>query len=188
MKSIFGAGRRRSCLVLAASLAGLMAPVALQAQVLAQPWRNSYTAPDVEETTKPEEEVVFPAFPKPENFVEFYTGPTAVNRFFVDTTTLRLSADGTVHFVLLVQTSGGARNISFEGMHCPTPEHRIYATGGIDGTWRKARRSEWLPVREAEWNRHYAELFLEYFCRPGNGQLKLEQIVAALKERRMLPK
>lgn len=156
--------------------------------MLGGPWRNNYEAPEVEVSNDLDKDMEPPAFPKPENFVEFYTGPTAVNRFFIDTSSLTKDKDGTVYFVLLVQTSGGARNISFEGMHCPNPEHRIYATGGLDGTWRQSRRKEWLPVRESDWNRHYAELFLNYFCIPGNPQPEAAQIVASLKERRMLPK
>lgn len=156
--------------------------------MLGGPWRNNYQAPDVETSEEPEKEVELPAFPKAENFVEFYTGPTARNRFFVDTTSLKKDKDGTVYFALLVQTSGGARNISFEGMRCPSPEHRIYATGGVDGTWHKSRRKDWQPVRESDWNRHYAELFLNYFCLPGNAQPEAAQMIASLKERRMLPK
>jgi hypothetical protein len=113
-----------------------------------------------------EVEAAFPTAPVDGALREFYVSAVAENRFFVDTSTLSIGADGVVRYVLVVLTHGGARNVSFEGMRCETREWRIYASGRTDGSWSKARSDSWSPVREAAVNRHRAVLFLDYFC-PG---------------------
>lgn len=114
-----------------------------------------------------EGEFVLPDPPREGSLREFYVSAMAENRFFVDTATLSIGADGVVRYVLLVLTHGGARNVSFEGMRCDTREWRIYASGRADGSWSKARSDSWLPVRDAAVNRHRAVLFLDYFCQGG---------------------
>lgn len=111
-------------------------------------------------------EVVLPAAPKQEAMQPFYVSATSTNRFSVDRSSLSVGADGVVRYVLQVDTPGGARNITFEGMRCETRERRIYASGRLDGSWSKARNSAWEPIRDIAPNRQHAALFLDYFC-PG---------------------
>lgn len=110
--------------------------------------------------------VTFPSPPIEDGLREFYVSAVAENRFYIDTSTLSVGADGVVRYVLVVLTQGGARNVSFEGIRCETREWRLYASGRADGSWSKARSEKWSPVREAAVNRHRAVLFLDYFC-PG---------------------
>ena len=58
--------------------------------------------------------------------------------------------------------------MTFEGMRCQTRERRIYASGRPDGSWSKARKNEWVRIQEQYANRHYATLFLDYFCPIGS--------------------
>ncbi len=69
-----------------------------------------------------------------------------------------------VRYVLVVRTSGGAENVSFEGMRCSERSWRLYATGTRDGQWSKARISEWRPIENKPINRHHAALSRDYFC------------------------
>lgn len=94
----------------------------------------------------------------------FYASAATDNRFFVDASTLSVSADGVVRYVLVVVSPQGVRNVTFEGMRCETRERRIYASGRSDGSWSKARKNEWSRIEDAAANRHHAALFLEYFC------------------------
>lgn len=112
-------------------------------------------------------ETQLPAAPKPENLKSIYVSAGTENRFSVDTASVSVGKDGVVRYTLVVETPGGARNVSFEGMRCSTRERRPYAFGRADGSWSKARRNEWTKLREAEVNRHYAALFLGYFCPDG---------------------
>ena len=118
-----------------------------------------------------EAETVLPDFPKEENLLEFYVSAATSNRFFVDGATLSVGPDSVVRFTLLVKTSGGATNTTFEGIRCATRERRLYATGRSDGTWLKARISEWLPIENKTVNRQHAALSREIFC-PRGGIIK----------------
>lgn len=115
-----------------------------------------------------ESETVLPEFPREAGLIEFYVSAAASNRFFVDGTTLSVGPDRVVRYALVVRTAGGAVNTSFEGIRCDTRERRLYATGRADGTWVKARVSEWQPIENKTVNRHYAALSREFFCPRGN--------------------
>jgi hypothetical protein len=123
-----------------------------------------------EETVWKEEESEPPAFPKQENLVEVYVSAVASNRYFVDASTLAVGNDEVVRYVLVVKTSGGATNVSFEGMRCKNPVWKHYATGGRDGTWTKSRatRIEWRPIENKPVNRHHAALSRDLFCPQGS--------------------
>ena len=143
---------RRNLLVVLASLLCNGAIADVEDDYIRQSWQEG--------------EITFPSPPIDDGLREFYVSAVAENRFFVDTATLSIGADGVVRYVLVVLTKGGARNVSFEGMRCQTREWRLYASGRADGSWSKARSDNWSPVREAAVNRHRAVLFIDYFC-PG---------------------
>jgi hypothetical protein len=135
---------------------------------------NSHVAPNTyqgDDDEKPwqELEIEPPAFPKQENLIEFYVSAVATNKYFIDASSLAAGADGVVRYVLVVQTSGGATNVSFEGMHCREMRWKLYATGRSDGTWIKSRavRTDWRPIENKPVNRHHAALSRDLFCPMG---------------------
>lgn len=115
-----------------------------------------------------QQEVELPAFPKPEDLREYYVGPATTNKYFIDASTLAVGSDRVVRYVLVVKTSGGATNVSFEGIRCKERSWKHYAAGRSDGTWTRPRanRSEWRPIENKPVNRHHAALSRDYFC-PG---------------------
>jgi len=114
-----------------------------------------------------EQEVGFPAFPKnDEAWFAFDAGSLSAHRFFVDLASLSVGGDGVVRYVLRMETQGGARNISFEGIRCSTREWRLYATARRDSTWVKSRNESWEKLRDGVSGRHRVTLFVDYFC-PG---------------------
>ena len=123
-----------------------------------------------EEADKPwvEAAVELPAFPFEENLLEFYVSASTNNKFFIDANSLAVGTDGAVRYALVVKSSGGATNVSFEGIHCKERRWKHYATGRSDGTWIKApdSRAEWKPIENRPVNRHHAALSRDYFC-PG---------------------
>ena len=121
---------------------------------------------DYEAKNWKEIEVQLPPAPKQENLIPFYVSAATDNRFFVDSASVSVGIDGVVRYTLLILTSGGARNISFEGIRCKAREKRVYAFGRSDGSWSKSRSNQWDTVRQLDVNRHHAALFLDYFC-PG---------------------
>jgi hypothetical protein len=108
-----------------------------------------------------EADIAPPAFPSRGKLIEFPVAETGEIRFFVDGSTLAVDKEGIVRYVLVAQSAGGARNVTFEGLRCAAATHRVYATGQSDGTWAPAR-SSWQPVRNAR--RWQITLYREYFC------------------------
>ncbi|MGE5467674.1 MAG: CNP1-like family protein [Ignavibacteria bacterium] len=119
----------------------------------------------VEDEEKPwqEAEAKLPDFPKDEDLLEFYVSATTTNRFFIDGKTIAADPDGVVRFTMVVKTSGGATNISYEGIRCGTSETKLYATG-VKGAWVPSRVSAWKPIENKPMNRQHAALNRDYFC------------------------
>lgn len=136
---------------------------------------------DYEKQAWQEIQYQLPGAPKKENLIAFYVSAATDNQSFVDLTTISVGTDGVIRYVLLIQTAGGARNVTFEGMRCETRERRMYASGRLDGSWSKSRKNEWEPIREAVANRQYAALFFDYFCPGGVISRSSEEIVGALR-------
>lgn len=122
---------------------------------------------DPDAPTWSEAEVILPPLPTDQYLVEFYAGPAATNRFYIDGAALSVGKDGVVRYTLVVKTGGGAINITHEGIRCDTGEYRIYATGRSDGSWAKSRLAAWRPIENKLINRHHAALNREYFCPQG---------------------
>ncbi len=114
-----------------------------------------------------EDSVQPPAFPLEANLREFYVSATTAHKFYIDASTLSVGKDGVVRYVLVVRTSGGATNTTYEGMRCESGEYKLYATGHRDGTWAMARRGEWSRIVNKPTNRHHAALARDYFCPSG---------------------
>ena len=136
---------------------------------------------DVEESRWKESQVQLPAWPQPENLLTVYVSAATQNEFFVDGSTLSVTADGVVRYVLVVRSPGGATNISFEGMRCETRERRIYASGRPDGSWSKSRGEEWKRIRDTGANRYHVALFADYFCPEGVIVRNVEEAQNALR-------
>lgn len=124
-----------------------------------------------------------PAFPMQENLREFYVGPVTTNSYFIDASTLAVGSDRVVRYVLVVMTSGGATNVTFEGINCEDRRWKLYATGRNDGTWADSRaaRDEWRPIENKPVNRHHAALSRDLFCPGGVAIVTAEEGRNALR-------
>ena len=118
---------------------------------------------EFEEKPWVEIEVQLPAFPQIENLVAFKVGAASDTQFKIDSQSLSVGADAVIRYTLVVVSSAGAENISYEGMRCTTGERRFYAFGRSDGTWSKARNTQWMKIQGSS-NNHHVELFVNYFC------------------------
>lgn len=125
--------------------------------------------------------ISLPAFPRQENLIEFYVSATASNRFLIDATSLSVGPDGVVRYALVVNTAGGATNISFEGIRCGSGEYKIFATGRNDGTWARARADAWRAIENKPINRHHAALNRDFFCPDGLPVADMAEGVDALR-------
>ncbi|TFW09485.1 hypothetical protein E4K72_05780 [Oxalobacteraceae bacterium OM1] len=121
---------------------------------------------DFDDQEKPWEEIAvqLPAQPRPENLLPFETGPLSTYRFAIDAKSLSVGSDGVVRYTLVANSSGGATNVSYEGIRCATYERKLYAFGHPDGKWSRSRRDQWERIASAGPNAQHAALFQDYFC------------------------
>jgi hypothetical protein len=56
-----------------------------------------------------------PAAPQDGNLLPIYVGPTATQRFALDSKSISVGKDGVVRYTVVSTSAGGAKNISFEG-------------------------------------------------------------------------
>lgn len=136
---------------------------------------------EYEEKRWEEIEAQLPAFPKAESLDPFFVSATTDNKFMVDRDSISVGADGVVRFTLVVLSSSGVQNVSYDGLRCSTGERRLYAFGRSDKTWSKARSNQWVKIQESTLNRHHAALYFEYFCANGNSVRDAEEARVALR-------
>jgi len=145
-------------------LAAAMLLLALAHRGQAQPAEPESESESDEERNWTEQQFKLPPYPKSADLVQFPVGATGGNRFFVDSASVNIGADGVVRYTLVIRSPSGAENVSFEGMRCSTGERRVYAFGHRDGTWADARASTWTKLRATDLNNHYSVLYREHFC------------------------
>ena len=112
-----------------------------------------------------ESKYVLPAFPKDEDLIQYDWNAVTKAKFFVDKKNIQIGAnDGIVRYTLVIETVGGARNTTFEGLQCDQTAVKIYATGRADGTWVENPNAEWKMMRRTAQNLHQALLARNFFC------------------------
>jgi CNP1-like family len=135
------------------------------------------------ESDKPWQEIEaeLPAAPATASLRQIYVSAMATNTYAVDEASVTVGDDRVIRYVLVVDTPGGARNISFEGIHCETSKWKHYASGRSDGSWSKARNSQWRMIENKPLNPHHAALSRYYFCPNSGPILKAEEGKRALR-------
>jgi hypothetical protein len=121
---------------------------------------------DVDEKPWAEVEAQLPAYPDTQHLIPFTVGAVKDVKYFIDAKSLSVGTDGVIRYTLVIVSSAGSQNISFEGMRCNTAERRVYAFGHPDGTWSKARSNQWGRIQGSS-NNHNVELYTNYFCSVG---------------------
>ena len=78
------------------------------------------------ESDKPwvEQLTQLPAYPDEKNLMAFDAGAVSDNQYFVDTTSIKIGEDGVIRFSLVIKSSAGALNVSYEGIRCATRERK----------------------------------------------------------------
>ena len=110
-----------------------------------------------------EVEAQLPAFPEADNLLPFTVGSVFNTQYLIDANALSVASDEVIRYTLVIISSAGAQNISYEAMRCATGERRVYAFGRADKTWSKPKKNDWSKIPSGT-NSHYAELYANYFC------------------------
>lgn len=134
------------------------------------------------DTEQPWTEVVaqLPAAPQAAHLRAFTVSAVAPHRYLLDTASISSGKDGVVRFTVVIESAGGVRNVSFEGMRCETFEHRLYAIGQPDGSWTRARDSAWQSIKLRSALSYRKALFEDVLCRNGLAVRSAAEAVANL--------
>ena len=135
------------------------------------------------ESDKPwvEQLTQLPAYPDAKNLMAFDAGAVSDNQYFVDTTSIKIGEDGVIRFSLVIKSSAGALNVSYEGIRCATRERKVYALGRNDKTWTQPRISEWQKLDFVRQFYAQRELSKNIFCPHQQIVSTTEEAVQALK-------
>ena len=125
-------------------------------------------------------EAKIPSYPDPKNLLHFEAGAGG-HQVYVDASSVSLGEDGVLRYTTVVKTSGGATNVTFEGMRCETREHKTYALGRRDGSWARARDPKWKRIELREIMPYHYVLYREYFCPSKSRPASVQQALQALK-------
>ncbi len=84
----------------------------------------------------------------------------------IDTSSIRNGEhDDVVRFWLVLESSRGVRNYSYEGMRCGTGEYKLYGYAMPDGgRVRPYAHPTWKPLRATPGGRYRIELKNDYLC------------------------
>ena len=139
-----------------------------------------------EEKPWAEIEAQLPSYPKEENFLPLYVSAATDNQFFIDSASISAGDDSVVRYTLIVKSSSGAANVSFEGMRCASHERKLYAFGRKECSWARARSAKWEPISYQDRNRQHHVLYDDFFC-PGGVIVKDPQEAVDLLKRGFRP-
>lgn len=137
---------------------------------------------DFDDENKPWQEITiqFPTAPQTANLLPFYVSATATQSFAIDAKSLTVGSDGVIRYTLVIDSPGGAKNITYEGIRCGSFEKKIYAIGQPDGSWSRSRRNQWERIVQNAANRQHATLAKDYFCQnlvvAGDAKQMIERI------------
>lgn len=159
----------------------LAAGALLMARPAVSQWKDWDYNLDQEKKPWAELQTQIPPYPKPENLLKFDAGAATPHSYFVDRASVSVGDDGVVRYTLMVRTSGGATNVSFEGIRCEARELKVYAFGRPNGEWSRARDSQWRRIEAREINNHHLTLHNEHFCPARRWAAPVAQILRTLQ-------
>jgi hypothetical protein len=132
-----------------------------------------------------EVETALPAPPRDEDLIRFSVNDSADFRFAVDSKSISVGTDRVVRYTVVITSSGGGRNVSYEGLRCDAFERRIYATLPKGATaWVPnlgETRDMWIRMQSRARNAYAATLATDYFCEGRTVAGKPEQLIRDLK-------
>ena len=68
-------------------------------------------------------------------------------RFGVDPSTLAITKDGVIRYVMVAESRTGSRNVMYEGVRCATSEVKTYARQDWSGQWAPVSQAQWRPLQ-----------------------------------------
>lgn len=139
------------------------------------------STPFVEPPAWKEEVPELPTYPEKDRLLEVPASqPGDDFRVFIDPDSLSVGGDQVVRYSLVIVSSSGVGNISYEGLHCGKREYRRYAYGSGDA-WFPIEASPWQRVRDAGMDHYRHMLYWDYLCNPSRTNLDATAILRMIR-------
>jgi hypothetical protein len=128
-----------------------------------------------------EQEGEMPAYPEQDRLLEVpvSTGGQPY-RLYVDPASLTMGEDRVARYSVVIVSSSGVWNVSYEGLHCGEQAYRRYAYG-LDGHWQVLDDSPWLPITGSGMNRYRKTFYNVYMCNPTESYPTARQVLVKLR-------
>jgi hypothetical protein len=118
-----------------------------------------------------------PAFSE-SRLIQIEMPPYSTLKFGVDPTTLSVTGDGVVRYVVVASSkTGGGTNAFYEGIRCASEEVKQYARYS-QGAWQIAKTAEWKRFDNA---RYAKELALQGVCRGHAPRASVQEMLQQMK-------
>ncbi|MCG7871388.1 MAG: CNP1-like family protein [Candidatus Thiodiazotropha lotti] len=102
-------------------------------------------------------------------------------RYYVERNSIQHSADGAVRFTLVIRSSSGASNSSYEGFRCRERLYKVYAYGG-GKRLTPMPGGKWEPIPKDESTDYRATLYDDLLCNLQIGEPNpIEQAIEAMR-------
>jgi len=101
-------------------------------------------------------------------------------RIYIDPASLTMGEDQVARYTVVIISSSGVWNVSYEGLHCGERVYRRYAYG-FDGQWQLLADAPWLPITGRGANRYRKTFYNVYMCSLTEPFPKAEQVLRKLR-------
>lgn len=101
-------------------------------------------------------------------------------RVYIDPDSLTMGDDRVARYTVVLVSSSGIWNVSYEGLHCGERAYRRYAYG-FDGQWQLLDDKSWRPVTGLGTNRYRKAFYEIYMCSPSEGYQTAGQVLQKLR-------
>ncbi len=131
--------------------------------------------------TRKEGEVQIPSYPEDRNLIPVPLSRRDTLKLFIDEKSLSRDGDNIARFSLVVETSGGARNVFYEAMRCDAREYKTYALGTGDRSFQAIKEPKWQGIPFYETNAFRHHLYNRYVCRDHAARSPNEMVHALIR-------
>jgi hypothetical protein len=128
-----------------------------------------------------ETEVKIPTAPPSKDLKPFYVSATTPLKFALDAPSITFGKDEVIRYVVVITSSSGAQQVTYEGIRCEKYEWRLYATMQSDGKWSKSPNSRWQVIKNTSYNSYQASLAKDAFCDNSIPRRSAKEIIPLLK-------
>lgn len=116
-----------------------------------------------------------------QNLLFLDSGSFSNLRLGVDPSTLALTGDGVVRYVLVVVNASGTASALYEGIRCTTAETKLYGRFNAGPGWVMIKDPQWRSLYESGPSKHALKLARSGICTGAAANNSVQQMIKDLQ-------